>query len=82
MFLGAFGAFSAFDAFKKNKKLKTAVITSFILLILSYYKHEFVESQPFSIITIFLNDYNTFKSSQYFQIITIIFEYYNHHIIF
>ena len=47
---------------KKNKNFKTALITSFTLLLtLSYYKHEFF------LITIFLNCHNIFQLSQSFS---------------
>ena len=54
---------------KKNKKFKTALITSFTLLLnSSYYKHEY-----FSIITIFFSYHNLFQLSQSFSVITIFF---------
>ena len=69
---------------KKSKEFKTALMTSFTLLLnLSYYKHEFLNhnpfqlSQSFSIITIFFNHHNLFQLSQSFSIITIFFNHYN-----
>ena len=76
---------------KKIKRFKTALITSFTLLLnSSYYKHEifnlnfFQLSQSFSIITIFFNYHNLFESlynlfelSQTFSIIKIFFNYHN-----
>ena len=77
----------------KNKKFKTALITSFILLLnLSYYKHEFFNhynlfqlSQSFSIITILFNYYDLFQLSQSFSIVTIfsiIIIFFNYHNLF
>ena len=56
---------------KKIKKFKTALITSFILLL------NFQLSQSFSIIKIFFNYYNLFQLSQSFSIIMIFFNYHN-----
>ena len=68
---------------KKIKRFKTALMTSFTLLLnLSYYKHEFLNhipfqlSQSFSIITIFFNHHNLFQLSQSFSIITIFFNFF------
>ena len=68
---------------KKQIEFKTALITSFKLLLkLSFYKHEFF-NQSFPIITIFFiiiflvtiffNYYNPFQSSQSLSIIIIFF---------
>ena len=76
---------------KNKKKFKTALITSFTLLLdLSYLQawiflitiffnhHSFFQlSQSFSIITIFFNYQNLFQLSQSFSIITIFFNYHN-----
>ena len=64
--LSSFGAFCA-KSFRK-KEFKTALITSFILLLnLSYYKHEFF------LIAIFFNYHNLFQLPESFSIITIFF---------
>ena len=71
----AFGAFCVFSVIflcvkcfrKKNKKFKTALITSFILLLnSSYYKHEFFNHYNLFII-IFFNYHNLFQLSQLSQ---------------
>ena len=53
----------------KNKKFKTALITSFILLL------NFQSSQSFLIITILFNHHSLFQSLQFFSIITIFFNH-------
>ena len=70
---------------KKNKGFKTALITSFILLLnLSCYKHEFFNNynlfqslHSFWITTIFFNYHNPFQLWQTFSIITIFFNYHD-----
>ena len=68
---------------KINKEFKTALTTSFILLLnSSYYNfyydyYDFFKSQSFSIITIFFSYHNTFEWLQYFSIITILFNNHN-----
>ena len=70
---------------KKKKGFKTALITSFILLLnLSYYKHEFFNHynlfqslHSFWITTIFFNYHNPFQLWQTFSIITIFFNYHD-----
>ena len=53
----------------KNKKFKTALITSFILLL------NFQSSQSFLIITILFNHHSLFQSLQFFSIIAIFFNH-------
>ena len=72
-FVAFFVLFCACKIFseKNNKKLKTALMTSFILLL------NFQLSQSFSIVTILFNYYNPFQLSQFFSIIPIFFNYHN-----
>ena len=77
---------------KKNKEFKTVLITSFTLLLNSYYyKNEFFLShslsiiQSFSMITIFFSYQNLFQLLQLFKIITVFFNYhssFNYHNLF
>ena len=64
---------------KKNKKFKTALITSFILLLNSpHRKYRFFQSsQSFSMVTILFNYHSIFQLSQSFSMITIFFNYHN-----
>ena len=75
----AFGAFWRFWCFlvraksfcKRNKEFKTALITSFILLL------NFGLSHSFSIITTLFNHYNPYQLSQSFLFIITFFNYYD-----
>ena len=56
---------------KKIKRFKTALMTSFTLLLnLSCYKYKFLYLQVFSIITILLNHQNLFQSSIFLNLST------------
>ena len=60
-----------------RKKFKTALITSFILLLnSSYYKHEFFNHYSL-FITNFFKSHNFFQLSQFFSHRTIFFNYHN-----
>ena len=63
---------------KKNKGIKTALITSFILLLKFILLQAWTFlSQSFSMITVFFNYHNLFQLSQSFSITIIFFNYHD-----